>query len=179
LFETFQQSIKSVLHLFDFLLNVDLEVLRIGPETYLQSLEAMDVLLAEARKFGVSIVSANQYLGQFPKNMRSAVQAIGTHIAFQLSNDDAALVSAMLDGGKPLVELLKNLPKKNFVVKSGHYPWKQVEVPAVKLEKADVHHLLERSRKYYARLRTEVEREIQNRRPKQKQTVEEALDAWE
>src|SRR5579884_2780520 len=29
----------------------------------------LDVLLAEARKFGVSIVSANQYLDQFPKNM--------------------------------------------------------------------------------------------------------------
>lgn len=139
----------------------------------------LDVLLAEARKFGVSIVSANQYLDQFPKNMRSAVQAVGTHIAFQLSNDDAAAVSAMLDGGKPLAELLKNLPKKNFVVKSGHYPWKQVEVPDVKLGKADIHHLLERSRKVYARLRTEVEAEIQSRRPKQKQTVEEALDAWE
>ena len=139
----------------------------------------LDVLLAEARKFGVSIVSANQYLDQFPKNMRSAVQAVGTHIAFQLSNDDAVTVSAMLDGGKPLAELLKNLPRKNFVVKSGHYPWKQVEVPDVKQEKADIHHLLERSRKNYARLRTDVEAEIQSRRPTQKQTVEEALDAWE
>jgi Helicase HerA, central domain len=139
----------------------------------------LDVLLAEARKFGVSIVSANQYLDQFPKNMRAAVQAIGTHIAFQLSNDDATVVSGMLDGGKPLAELLKNLPKKNFVVKSGHYPWKQVAVPDVKLEKADIHHLLDRSRKNYARLRTDVEAEIQSRRPKQKQTIEEALDAWE
>ncbi len=139
----------------------------------------LDVLLAEARKFGVSIVSANQYLDQFPKNMRSAVQAVGTHIAFQLSNDDAAAVSAMLDGGKPLAELLKNLPKKNFVVKSGHYPWKQVEVPDVKLEKTAIHDLLERSRNHYARLRSDVEAAIQGRRPKQKQTVEEALDAWE
>ena len=111
--------------------------------------------------------------------MRSAVQAVGTHIAFQLSNDDAAIVSAMLDGGKPLAELLKNLPKKNFVVKSGHYPWKQGEVPDVKLEKAPISDLLDRSRKIYARQRTEVEEEIQSRRPKQKQTVEEALDAWE
>jgi len=139
----------------------------------------LDVLLAEARKFGVSVVSANQYLEQFPKNMRSAVQAVGTHIAFQLSNDDAAAVSAMLDGGKPLAELLKNLPKKNFIVKSGHYPWKQVEVPDVKLGRADIQDLLERSRKHYTQLRTEVEQEIQSRRPKQTQTVEEALDAWE
>jgi uncharacterized protein DUF87 len=139
----------------------------------------VDLLLAEARKFGVSIVSANQYLDQFPKNMRSAVQAVGTHLAFQLSNDDAAIVSGMLDGGRPLAELLKNLPKKNFVVKSGHYPWRQIEVPEIKLGKADIHDLLDRSRKNYTRPRTEVEAEIQGRRPKQKQSVEEALDAWE
>jgi hypothetical protein len=139
----------------------------------------LDVLLAEARKFGVSIVSANQYLDQFPKNMRSAVQAVGTHIAFQLANDDAASMSAMFDGGKPLAELLKNLPKKHFIVKSGHYPWKQAQAPDVRLGSADIVQLLDRSRRAYARMRTEVEAEIQARRPKQKQTVEEALDAWE
>jgi len=66
-----------------------------------------------------------------------------------------------------------------MIVKSGHYPWKQVQVPDVKLGSADIRGLLDRSRKIYARLRTEVESEIQSRRPKQKQTVEEALDAWE
>ncbi len=139
----------------------------------------LDVLLSEARKFGVSIVSANQYLEQFPKNMRAAIQAIGTHIAFQLSKDDALEMANIFDGGKPLSELLKNLPKKNFVVKSGHYPWKQVEVPDLKLPKVNFINLLERSRNHFARLRSEVEKEIQERRPKQKQTAGEALDAWE
>ncbi len=139
----------------------------------------LDVLLSEARKFGVSIVSANQYLEQFPKNMRAAIQAIGTHIAFQLSKDDALEMANIFDGGKPLSELLKNLPKKNFVVKSGHYPWKQVEVPDLKLPKVNFINLLERSRNHFARLRSDVEKEIQARRPKQKQTAGEALDAWE
>jgi hypothetical protein len=139
----------------------------------------VDVLLAEARKFGVSIVSANQYLDQFPKNMRSAVQAVGTHIAFQLSSDDASSFSGMLDGGKPLAELLKNLPKRNFIVKSGHYEWKQVEAAEIKLTKADVHGLLLRSRQHFARPRIEIEQEIQARRPKQKQTLEEELNGWE
>ncbi|HWS18782.1 MAG TPA: hypothetical protein VN223_12230, partial [Candidatus Elarobacter sp.] len=67
----------------------------------------VDVLLAEARKFGISVVSANQYLDQFPKNIRSAIQAVGTHIAFQLSSDDATAQANMLGGGKPLSELLK------------------------------------------------------------------------
>lgn len=139
----------------------------------------VDVLLAEARKFGVSVVSANQYLDQFPKNIRSAIQAVGTHIAFQLSTDDAAAQANMLGGGKPLSELLKNLPKRHFVAKSGEYPWQQVVNPAMKFPKAAFRDLLERSRKQYARLRTEVEQEIQERRPKQTQTTKEDLNEWE
>jgi hypothetical protein len=139
----------------------------------------LDVLLAEARKFGVSIVSANQYLDQLPKNMRSAFQAVGTYIAFQLSSDDAAAQANMLGGGKPLSDLLKNLPKRTFIAKTGEYPWKHVETPAVELPKSDFRDLLERSRKHYARLRTEVEKEIQARRPKATRPVKEALNDWE
>jgi hypothetical protein len=139
----------------------------------------IDVLLAEARKFSISVVSANQYLDQFPKNMRSAVQAVGTHIAFQLSSDDATAQATMLGGGKLLSELLKNLPKRHFVVKSGEYPWKQVAAPDIKLPKTTFYDLLERSRKHYTRLRTEVEQEIQARRPAQTQAREEALSDWE
>jgi hypothetical protein len=139
----------------------------------------VDVLLSEARKFGISVVSANQYLDQFPKNMRSAIQAVGTHIAFQLASDDATAQAGVFGGGKPLAELLKNLPKRRFVVKSGEYSWKQVEAPSIKLPKADHHDLLERSRKHYARLRAEVEQEIQLRRPQSTRVVEEVLDAWE
>jgi hypothetical protein len=139
----------------------------------------IDVLLSEARKFGVSIVSANQYLEQFPKNMRAAVQAIGTHIAFQLSKDDASEMADIFDGGKPLAELLKNLPKQNFVVKSGHYPWKQVKAPDVALPGAPFSDLLKRSRSHFARLRSDVEREIQARQPRSKQATAEVLDAWE
>lgn len=139
----------------------------------------LDVLFSEARKFGVSIVTANQYLEQFPKNMRAAIQAIGTHIAFQLSKDDAAELANIFDGGKPLAETLKNLPKRNFIVKSGHYPWKQAAVPNIALPNAQISDLLERSRNRFARKRSDIEEEIQSRRPKEKQSVAEALDAWE
>lgn len=45
----------------------------------------LDTVLSEARKFGISVVSANQFLAQFPAPMQAAVLAIGTHIFFQLS----------------------------------------------------------------------------------------------
>jgi hypothetical protein len=85
----------------------------------------------------------------------------------------------MLGGGKPLAELLKNLPKRHFIAKSGEYPWKQVVASVVKLPKADFQDLLERSRKLYARSRADVEQAIQARRPKQAQAAKEALNAWE
>lgn len=139
----------------------------------------LDVLLSEARKYGVSIVSANQYLDQFPKHMRAAIAAVGTHIAFQLANDDAHVFSTMFDGGKPLFELLKNLPKTNFIAKSGHYPFSQVQAPVIELPNIPTDSLLLRSRQIYARSRKDIEADIQKRRPKPKQTTSEVLDAWE
>ena len=57
--------------------------------------------LSEARKFGVSVVSANQFLDQYPPEMRAAILAVGTHIFFQLSSPDAHQIATALDGGKP------------------------------------------------------------------------------
>ncbi len=63
-----------------------------------------------------ALVSANQFLDQYPPQMRSAIMAIGTHILFQLSSRDADKMAAALDGGKHLAEILKNLPQRNLVV---------------------------------------------------------------
>ena len=62
----------------------------------------LDTLLSEARKFAVSIVSANQFLDQHPPAMRSALAAVGSHIYFQLSSGDAEKVAGTLDGGRTL-----------------------------------------------------------------------------
>src|SRR5262249_11921480 len=80
----------------------------------------LETMLSEARKFAISVCCANQFLDQYPPEMRAAIMAIGTHIFFQLSGPDAHQIANMLDGGKPLQELLKNLPRRHMVVKSGH-----------------------------------------------------------
>jgi hypothetical protein len=46
----------------------------------------LDTLFSEARKFGISVVSANQFLEQYPPQMRAAIMAVGTHIFVQLSS---------------------------------------------------------------------------------------------
>lgn len=140
----------------------------------------LDTLLSEARKFSIGLVSANQFLDQYPPSMRAAIMAIGTHILFQLSSQDADKMAAALDGGKHLAEILKNLPQRNFVVKSGHHHHSRVAVPAFEPTRSNYQDLLSRCRTRWARRRTDVEREIRDRiRPDQGQQTREVLHGWD
>ena len=123
----------------------------------------LDTVLSEARKFGISVVSANQFLAQFPAPMQAAVLAVGTHIFFQLSSSDADKIASALDGGKRLGELLKNLPKRHIVLKTGSEPWREIEVPTVPEVTADHSDLYQRVRMRWARPRQQVEQEIRSR----------------
>jgi energy-coupling factor transporter ATP-binding protein EcfA2 len=149
----------------------------------LQNLVAYDTgietVLSEARKFGVGVVSANQFLDQYPPEMRAAILAVGMHVFFQLSIPDAQLIATALDGGKPLAELLKNLPRRHMVVKSGGERWQEVLVPTINDPKTDYADLYDRSRKRWARRRDEIEQEISARQGIAQRTKEEALREWE
>jgi hypothetical protein len=136
-------------------------------------------LLSEARKFGISVVSANQFLDQYPAQMRAAIMAVGTHIFFQLSSGDAEKMSSALDGGKRLAEVLKNLPKRRMVVKSGSHRHQEVLVPNVADADADYTDLYNRCRTRWARRRTDIEAEIRARRPRGTGTTEEVLHGWD
>lgn len=139
----------------------------------------LDTLLSEARKFGISVVTANQFLEQYPPQMRAAILAVGTHVFFQLSSADADKIAAALDGGKRLAEVLKNLPKRQMVIKSGSHRYQEVLVPNVTQSDADSTDLYNRCRARWARRRTEVEAEIRQRHQQAGRTTEEALDGWE
>ena len=120
-------------------------------------------MLSEARKFGVGIVSANQFLDQYPPEMRAALLSVGTHVFFQLSSADAGHVAQALDGGKSLAERLKNLPQRHCIVKSGPERWIEVQVPAVQAPNVDYTDLLNRSRYARGRVRAHIERDIAKR----------------
>lgn len=52
--------------------------------------DALATMLAEARKFGIALVLAHQYLGQLPSTLATAVRGnVGTIIAFRLGAEDA------------------------------------------------------------------------------------------
>jgi hypothetical protein len=137
-----------------------------------------DTLFSEARKFGVGIVTANQFSAQLPAEMRSAVQAVGTRIFFQLSPEDARHVADEIDGGKNTTETLKNLPVRHVVIKSANYPPQQVRTPNVFTEKNSIDVLLNDSNEIYARRREEINADILERRPKP-ESLKEVIDEWE
>jgi hypothetical protein len=138
----------------------------------------VETVLSEARKFGVSVVSANQFLDQYPASMRSAILSIGTHVFFQLSSADASAVAQMLDGGKSLAERLKNLQQRHFVLKSGADHWMEGMVPNVVDPGTNYADLLNRSRALRARPRAEIEREIAQRHAAMTKTTDEVLHDW-
>jgi hypothetical protein len=138
----------------------------------------VETVLSEARKFGVSVVSANQFLDQYPAPMRAAILSIGTHVFFQLSGSDATQVAQMLDGGKSLAERLKNLPQRHFVLKSGADHWMEGVVPTVEETKTNSADLVNRSRTLRARPRAEIEGEIAKRHEALTRTTDEALHDW-
>lgn len=139
----------------------------------------LETMLSESRKFGVSVTSANQFLDQYPAEMRAAILAVGSQIFFQLSSLDAQQIAGALDGGKPLVELLKNLPRRHMVVKTGHERWGEAVVPTLAEPKIDPADLLARSRARWARNRGDIEEEIRRRQAITHGAGKEALHDWE
>ncbi|MEN6532650.1 MAG: hypothetical protein ABFD89_03250, partial [Bryobacteraceae bacterium] len=141
--------------------------------------ETIKILLSEARKFAVSVCTANQFLEQHSPQMRAALLSIGTHVIFQVSPSDAEKFASAFGGGRSLTELLKNLPPRQFVIKSGHFPVIRGQASDLQKPRADYSDLLLRSRARFARKRADVEREIRARRSLLSPKSQETLHDWE
>ncbi|HET9285296.1 MAG TPA: DUF87 domain-containing protein [Candidatus Angelobacter sp.] len=139
----------------------------------------IETILSEARKFGVAVVSANQFLDQYPAETRAAILSVGTHAFFQLSSADASQIAQALDGGKVLAERLKNLSPRHCVVKSGSDRWTEIRVPTVHDAKVDYTNLLNRSRYVKGRVRAHIERDIAKRQTEVTRSAEATLNDWE
>ena len=148
-------------------------------QNYVDFESGIETVLSEARKFGISVVSANQFLDQYPAAMRAAILSIGNHLYFQLSATDAVTVSQLLDSSKSLAERLKNLPQRHFIVKSGAEHWTEVMAHTVAVPKASYADLLMRVRAGTARSRTEIEREIGQRHASFNKATDGVLDGWD
>jgi hypothetical protein len=138
----------------------------------------LDTLFAEARKFSVGIVTANQVSEQLPQHLRAAIGAIGTRVYFRLSPDDAAHAAQALGGGRTMAERLRNLPPRHAIVKSGHYPPREIRTLDVEDTNASAADFLRRSMDIYAVSRSQTEADIMRRRPKP-ESLKEVISDWE
>jgi hypothetical protein len=60
--------------------------------------EAFGTILSEARKYRLSLVVANQFIGQLPESLKQAVLGnVGTLVSFRVGSEDADLLAAELD----------------------------------------------------------------------------------
>jgi hypothetical protein len=123
----------------------------------------LDSLLAEARKLAVSVVSANQYLDQYPEAMQAAVLSVGTLLFFQVSGFDSDRIEAVLGSHTDPADKLRRLPPRQMVVKLAYQPARHVGVPQLPRLFHDPSDLMHRSRVLWAERRAVIEEEIELR----------------
>lgn len=133
-------------------------------------------LLSEARKFAVSVVSANQFLNQFSPAMKSALFSVGTTLCFQLSAEDAPFLARVLDGERSLMRRLISLSHRHLLTRAGNH-LEELFVPDTTRPRVSFADLAKRSLRRFGKPRQQIEDEIDARRPTTK--TEYSLDEWE
>jgi len=121
--------------------------------------------LSEARKYGLGLVLANQYLGQLDEKIRTAVFGnVGTLISFRVGQEDA---KELVREFSPVLEEedLVNLPNFDIYLKLmidgvTSQPFSALTLPPPELTASYRKEVIQASREKYARPRAEVEREL-------------------
>jgi hypothetical protein len=132
-------------------------------------------LFAEARKFGVSVATANQHLGQYPTQVRATLLSAGTTLFFRASPEDAPFIARALDGGHAVERLVKELRDRHFLVRSGSGRWMEVAADNIARNDTATAGLIERSNACWAKPRAAIEAEIASRLGA---TGRESLEEW-
>jgi hypothetical protein len=87
-------------------------------------------LLTEGRKFGVSLITANQFYDQLPKGLRGALLAASTQIFFRLSAADAKVLAPELStSDRRFISELTNLERGQALARIGSDPARSIRVP--------------------------------------------------
>ena len=138
--------------------------------------DSFATILSEARKYGLNLTVANQYISQMNETVRDAVFGnVGTMISFRVSADDAPILAKQFEPNFEAVDLLQ-MHNRNFVInmviggeKTPAFSARTLELPPSQADNTP--HIIEHSRRMYSRNREDVEREITaaimpNHRPK-------------
>lgn len=127
--------------------------------------DSFAVILSEARKYGLNLTVANQYISQMTDSVRDAVFGnVGTTISFRVSADDAPILAKQFEPTFDQSDLIQ-MNNRNFVIsmiingeKVPAFSATTLSLPTTPQDNFD--QIVESSRKLYARDRAEVEAEI-------------------
>lgn len=138
--------------------------------------DSFATILSEARKYGLNLTVANQYISQMTDTVRNAVFGnVGTMITFRVSADDAPILAKQFEPQFEANDLLQ-MHNRNFVInmvingeKSPAFSARTLTLPPPQVDNTG--RIIEHTRLNYSRSRAEVEQEISNAiQPPQKQT---------
>jgi len=127
--------------------------------------DSFATILSEARKYGLNLTVANQYISQMNETVRDAVFGnVGTMISFRVSADDAPILAKQFEPNFEAVDLLQ-MHNRNFVInmviggeKTPAFSARTLELPPSQAD--NTLHIIEHSRRMYSRSREDVEKEI-------------------
>ena len=127
--------------------------------------DSFAVILSEARKYGLNLTVANQYVAQMTDSVRDAVFGnVGTTISFRVSADDAPYLAKQFEPIFDESDLLQ-LNNRHFVIsmiidgeKVPAFSATTLSLPQTPKDNFDK--IVKHSREQYARPRMEVEAEI-------------------
>ncbi|MBQ3263794.1 type IV secretion system DNA-binding domain-containing protein [Candidatus Saccharibacteria bacterium] len=127
--------------------------------------ESFAVILSEARKYGLNLTVANQYVAQMTEQVRDAVFGnVGTTISFRVSADDAPVLVKQFEPTFEASDLLQ-LNNRHFIIsmiingeKVPAFSATTLSIPSSPEDNFDA--IVSASRAAYGRPRAEVEAEI-------------------
>jgi hypothetical protein len=127
--------------------------------------DSFATILSEARKYGLNLTVANQYISQMSDTVRDAVFGnVGTMISFRVSADDAPVLVKQFEPQFEANDLLQ-MHNRNFVInmviqgeKAPAFSARTLELPPIQSDNSM--HIVEYTRSNYSKKREDVEKAI-------------------
>lgn len=127
--------------------------------------DSFATILSEARKYGLNLTVANQYISQMNETVRDAVFGnVGTMISFRVSADDAPILSKQFEPQFEATDLLQ-MHNRHFIInmvingeKAPAFSATTLTLPLPQIDNTG--RIVENTRRFYSRSRAEVEQEI-------------------
>lgn len=129
--------------------------------------DSFAVILSEARKYGLNLTVANQYVAQMTENVRDAVFGnVGTTISFRVSADDAPILIKQFEPTFEETDIIQ-LNNRHFVISMIINGEKVPAFSATTLSipntpKSNLDAIISHSRDHFTRPRIIIESEIKN-----------------